>query len=46
MEMYSFSEEELEQVHQAAGARDQQLAHVVLVAGWTGLRWSELRACR
>ena len=45
VEMYPFTEDELEQVHQAA-ARDQQLADVVLVARWTGLRWSELRAVR
>ena len=44
--MYPFSEDELEQVHQVAAIRDQQLADVVLVAGWTGLRWSELRAVR
>jgi integrase len=46
VEMYPFSEDELEQVHQVAAARDQQLADVMLVAGWTGLRWSELRAVR
>ncbi|WP_030528698.1 site-specific integrase [Phycicoccus jejuensis] len=46
VEMYLFSEDELEQVHQLAAARDQQLADVMLVAGWTGLRWSELRAVR
>lgn len=44
--MYPFSEDELEQVHQVAAIRDQQLADVVLVAGWTGLRWPELRAVR
>lgn len=46
VEMYPFTEDELEEVHRAAASRDQRLADVVLVAGWTGLRWSELRAVR
>jgi site-specific recombinase XerD len=33
VEMYPFREDELEQVHQVAAIRDQQLADVVLVAG-------------
>ena len=30
----------------AASARDQRLADVLLIAAWTGLRWSELREVR
>jgi len=30
----------------AASAHDQQLADVLLIAAWTGLRWSELREAR
>lgn len=30
----------------AASARDQRLADVLLIASWTGLRWSELREVR
>lgn len=44
--MYPFGEEDLERIHAAAGDRDQRLADILLIAGWTGLRWSELRAVR
>ena len=30
----------------AASERDQRLADVLLIASWTGLRWSELREVR
>lgn len=43
-EMYPFSEDELEQLYATAVARDQRLADIMLVAAWTGLRWSELRS--
>lgn len=46
VEMYPFSEDELEEVVAAVAERNVQLSRVVLVAGWTGLRWSELRAIR
>jgi integrase len=45
-EIRPFAEDELESFHLAAGARDQRLADVLLVAAWTGLRWSELREVR
>jgi integrase len=45
-EMYPFGEQDLERLHIAARDRDERLADLVLVAGWTGLRWSELRAVR
>jgi integrase len=45
-EMYPFGEEDLERVHAEAAARDQRLGDILLIAGWTGLRWSELRAVR
>jgi integrase len=45
-EMFPFGEQELERIHTAAAARDQRLADILLIAGWTGLRWSELRAVR
>ncbi len=41
-----FTEDELELFHAAVSARDQRLADVLLVAAWTGLRWSELREVR
>ena len=46
VEMFPFSEQELEEIHAAATDRDPRLADILLVAGWTGLRWSELRAIR
>ncbi|HET9872241.1 MAG TPA: site-specific integrase [Propionibacteriaceae bacterium] len=44
--MYPLSESELERVYAAAVERDERLADVLLIACWTGLRWSELRALR
>jgi integrase len=32
--------------HMAVSARDRRLADVLLIAAWTGLRWSELREAR
>lgn len=46
VEMYPYSEAELEAFYLRAGGRNQRLADLVLVDGWTGLRWSELRAIR
>jgi integrase len=45
-EIRPFAEDELEAFHATAAARDQRLADILLVAGWTGLRWSELREIR
>lgn len=51
-EMYPFSEVELEGVYAKAVSRlaaaggSSRLADIMLVAAWTGLRWSELRAIR
>jgi integrase len=51
-EMYPFSEADLEAVYAhaverlAAAGQSSRLADVLLVAAWTGLRWSELRAIR
>ncbi len=45
-EIRPFGEDELESFHMAASARDQRLADVLLIAAWTGLRWSELREVR
>ena len=45
-EIRPFAEDELESFYAAAGARDQRLADVLLIASWTGLRWSELREAR
>jgi integrase len=46
VEMYPYSEAELEAFYARAAARNQRLADLVLIDGWTGLRWSELRAIR
>ena len=46
VEMYPFSEAELEAFYVRAAERNQRLADLVLIDGWTGLRWSELRAIR
>ncbi|GCD91529.1 tyrosine-type recombinase/integrase [Nocardioides sp. LS1] len=45
-EIRPFGEDELESLYAGAAARDQRLADVLLVAAWTGLRWSELREVR
>ena len=42
--MNPFTEEELEDVYTEAAQINKALAEVILVLGWTGLRWSELRA--
>ena len=46
VEMYPYSEAELEAFYRRAAARNQRLADLILIDGWTGLRWSELRAIR
>ena len=46
VEMYPFNEVELEAFYVRAAGRNQRLADLVLIDGWTGLRWSELRAVR
>lgn len=43
---HPLTEADLEAVYAAARAINPVLADVVLVAGWTGLRWGELRAMR
>lgn len=45
-EMSPFTEDELDAVVNSIAARNRRLADVVLIAGWTGLRWGELRALR
>jgi integrase len=45
-EMYPFGVDDLERIYAAARDRDERLADILLIAGWTGLRWSELRAIR
>ena len=45
-EIRPFGEDELESFYMAVTARDQRLADVLLIAAWTGLRWSELREVR
>lgn len=45
-EMYPFGEAELERVYENARQRSARLAEIMLIAAWTGLRWSELRALR
>jgi len=46
VEMHPFSEDDLEATWTAMRLRNKRLADLLLVAGWTGLRWSELRAIR
>jgi len=46
VEMKPFSLDELEEVYRACCEFRPELADIVLVAGWTGLRWGELRAVR
>ncbi|MDE9367321.1 tyrosine-type recombinase/integrase [Luteipulveratus sp. YIM 133132] len=46
VEMQPLAESELEAVAVAVAGHDEALSRLVLVAGWTGLRWSELRAIR
>lgn len=45
-EMLPFGETELEEFHARATKQDERLADVLLIAAWTGLRWSELREVR
>lgn len=46
-EMHPFTEDELSEVVQRIERAGQRhLADVVLIAGWTGVRWGELRALR
>ena len=45
-EIRPFAEDELESFYAAVRARDERLAELLLIAGWTGLRWSELREVR
>ncbi len=45
-EIRPFAEDELESFYAAVRARDERLADILLIAGWTGLRWSELREVR
>src|SRR5690606_24693576 len=44
VEMQPFTEEELWQVVAECRERNERLADIVLVLGWTGLRWGEARA--
>lgn len=46
VEMHPFSEDDLEALWDVAKSSNERLANILLVAGWTGLRWSELRAIR
>jgi integrase len=43
-EMDPFTEDELEVAYLEWKQRDERLADVLLVMGWTGLRWGEMRA--
>src|SRR5699024_9531102 len=45
-EMRPMSEDELNAVVAAIRRRSPRMADLVLIAGWTGLRWGELRALR
>jgi integrase len=42
--MLPFSEDELEAAYEGWAEVDQRLADILLVLGWTGLRWAEARA--
>ena len=45
-EMSPFTEEELESAYRGWQQENARLADILLVLGWTGLRWSEARAAR
>lgn len=45
-EMLPFTEEELELAWAKWSARNRRLADIMLLLGWTGLRWAEMRALR
>ncbi|MBO0812109.1 MAG: tyrosine-type recombinase/integrase [Microlunatus sp.] len=44
VEMQPFTEDELEAAYARWHAKNARLADILLVLGWTGLRWSEVRA--
>lgn len=44
VEMLPFSEDELEAAYEGWADVDRRLADILLVLGWTGLRWAEGRA--
>lgn len=44
VEMAPFSEAELEAAHVRWAGEDERLADILVVLGWTGLRWGEARA--
>lgn len=46
VQMRPFGEPDLEAMHLSVAKSDQRLADLLLIAGWTGLRWSELREVR
>lgn len=43
-ELHPFTEEELEAAYLEWRSRNERLADILLVLGWTGLRWAEARA--
>lgn len=43
-EMLPYTEDELEAAYLRWKAHDEHLANILLILGWTGLRWSEARA--
>ena len=45
-EMSPFTEEQLEEAYRGWHQENPRLAEVLLILGWTGLRWSEARAVR
>lgn len=46
VEMWPFTEAELLELRDTVKARNERLADIILLAAWTGLRWSELRELR
>lgn len=44
VEMLPFTEAELEAAYLRWKAENERLADILLIMGWTGLRWSEMRA--
>lgn len=46
VEMQPFTEAELNEVVRDVSARSERLAAIILILGWTGLRWGELRSLR
>lgn len=45
-EMLPFTEEELEVAWSRWSERNRRLADIMLLLGWTGMRWAEMRAVR